>query len=77
MLIESGALQVGQVECYRRGRILVLTEEVVAGEVVSGEGDELGRGGSACAGEDLVVDMAGEVLDPYLAEAGFGWNYRA
>ena len=56
---------------------MVLAEEIMAGKVVSGEGDELGWGGSACAREDLVVDMAGEVLDPYLAEAGFGRNYRA
>ena len=72
MLIESGALQLGQVEGHWRGGILVLSEKIVAGQVVFGEGDELGRGGGACAGEDLLVYMAGEVLDPYLAEACLG-----
>lgn len=48
----------------------------MAGEVVLGKGNELGRSGSACAGEDLLVNVAGEVLDPYLAEAGFGWYWE-
>lgn len=77
MFVERGALQVGQVECDGRGRVLVLAEQVMAGEVVLGEGDEDGRGGGALAGEDLLVDVAGEVLDPYLAEAGFGWDCSA
>lgn len=46
----------------------------MAGQVVFGEGNELGWSSSACAGEDLLVYMAGEVLDPYLAEACFGWD---
>lgn len=50
---------------------MVLAEEVMAGEVVLGEGDELwGRRGTR-AGEDLGVDMAGELLDSNLVEAGF------
>lgn len=76
MFVEGGPLQLGQVECDGRGRVLVLAEQVMAGEVVLGEGDELWRGGGAFAGEDLLVDMAGEVLDPYLAEAGFGRDCR-
>jgi hypothetical protein len=38
--------------------------------MVLGEGDELGRGRGACAGEDLGVDMARELLHAYLVEAG-------
>jgi hypothetical protein len=43
----------------------------MAGEVVLREGDEFGRGGGACAGKDLGVDMAGELLDADFVEAGF------
>lgn len=70
MLVEGGALQLGQVEGDGRGRVLVLAEQLMAGEVVAREGNQLRRRMRAFAGEDLGVDMAGEVLDPYLAEAG-------
>lgn len=47
----------------------------MARKMVFREGNEFRWSSSACAREDLVVHMAGEVLYPYLAEAGFGGNY--
>lgn len=75
MLVKGGALQFGQVEGHGRGRVLVLAEQLMAGEVVLGKSDQFGRGCGACAGEDLGVDMAGELLDANLVEAGARGSY--
>lgn len=75
MLVQRGALQLGQVKGDGRGRVLVLAEQVMAGEVVAREGNQLWRRVGAFAREDLSVDMAGEVLDAYLAEAGLGGDW--
>jgi hypothetical protein len=75
MFIERGALQLRQVKAHRRSRVLVLAEQVMAGEVVSREGDEFGWGLCAGAGEDLRVDMAGELLYANFAEAGFRGDF--
>lgn len=72
VLVEGGALQGGQVEGDGRGRVLVLAEQLMAREVVAGEGDELVRGAGVAVGEDLGVDVAREVLDADFAEAGLG-----
>ena len=76
VLVQRRALQLGQVEGDGRRRVLVLAQQVMAGEVIAGEGDKLRRRLGAFAREDLGVDMAGEVLHPYLAEAGFGGDWR-
>jgi hypothetical protein len=53
---------------------LVLAQKFMACEVVAGELDEFGRWEGTGAGEDLGVDMAAELLDTYLVEAGIRWD---
>lgn len=47
----------------------------MAGEVILGELDEFGWWYGACAGEDLRMDMAGEMLHANFAEACFRRYY--
>lgn len=46
----------------------------MAGKVVFGQFYEFGRGEGRCAGENLRVDMTGQLLHPYLIESSFGRN---
>ena len=55
---------------------MILAEQLMASEVITREGDKLRRRLSALTRKDLGVNMAGEVLDPYLAEASFRWDWR-
>ncbi len=71
MLIEGGTLQLRKVEANGRGRVLVLAEQFMAGEVVAGKSDEVWRRYGAGTREDLCVDMAREMLDTDFAKPSF------
>jgi hypothetical protein len=70
VFVEGAALEWGQVECYGVGFILVLAQQVMSGQMVFGQLDELwGRSGGVRR-EDLGVDMVADLLDSYFVESG-------
>jgi hypothetical protein len=55
---------------------LILAEQLMAAEMVLGERDEFGRCRGTYAGEDLRVNVGGEVLNADGTEAGFRGDYN-
>ena len=68
------ALKCGEIEGNGRAVLLVLSKKVVPPEVLAGEIDKVGWGRLRERGEELVVNMAADMLDSQLVEAGGGGN---